>query len=608
MHRFRAWWGPIFLGWVVLAALVPAPRVAAQDLQQQRVLALYVTSPGAVGAAAFESVYQKTFAAALGNRLDFHSEFIDLARFSEPSYADALAAFLRYKYRRLPPDVILATTEAARQFVERFRDQLFPGIPVVFIERLTTPHPVPGMTGISAPLDLAATVDVALALQPRTARVFVVTGVSEFDRRYERVAREQLRRFAGRVGVTYLSGLTLADLERSVAHLPNDSIIYFLAFTEDGAGARLRSTGGVDRIAPLANAPIYTWHGAGMDHGIVGGRLYTNEIVAEQSAALALRILGGERPESIPVATVDPYLTLLDWRQLRRWGISEADVPKGAIVMFREVTLWGRYKKHVAGGLALMIFQTALIAGLLIQRARGRRMTAEMRENQAMLEASNRQISDLFGRLIAAQENERGRIARDLHDDVSQRVAGLSIMIAGLKSRLVGVAHDPEVTSSLAAMQRNTVGLAEGIRDLSHDLHPSILQHAGLVRALRHTCTQFETLHGTPVTFTADADVGPVDPDTALCLYRIAQEALGNVAKHARATHVEVALTRTPGGLQLTIADDGHGFDLASTRARPGGLGLVSIDERVRLLRGGVSIDTQPRGGTRLRILLPPRE
>ena len=106
------------------------------------------------------------------------------------------------------------------------------------------------------------------------------------------------------------------------------------------------------------------------------------------------------------------------------------------------------------------------------------------------------------------------------------------------------------------------------------------------------------------MTYTAGADVEPVDPDPALCLYRIAQEALGNVAKHARATHVEVALTRTPEGLQLTIADDGHGFDLAGTRARPGGLGLVSIDERVRLLRGGVSIDTHPRGGTRMRILL----
>ena len=114
MRRFRAWWGSILLGGVGLAALVPPVPIAAQEPPQQRVLALYVTSPGAVGAAAFESVYQKTFGAALGSRLDFHSEFIDLARFSEPSYADALAAFLRYKYRRLPPDVIMATTEAAR--------------------------------------------------------------------------------------------------------------------------------------------------------------------------------------------------------------------------------------------------------------------------------------------------------------------------------------------------------------------------------------------------------------------------------------------------------------------------------------------------------------
>ena len=342
-----------------------------------------------------------------------------------------------------------------------------------------------------------------------------------------------------------------------------------------------------------------------MDHGVVGGRLYSNEIVAERSAALALRILDGEKADSIPVAAVDPYLTQFDWRQLRRWGLDEAGLPAGAIVMFREPTLWNRYKGYVAGALTLMIFQTALIAGLLVQRARGRRMAAAMRENQATLEASNRQISDLFGRLITAQETERGRIARDLHDDVSQRIAGLSIMIAGLKSRLGGAADDSDVMQALASMQRNTIGLAEEIRHVSHDLHPSMLQHAGLVAALRQSCLQFEQLQGTAVTYTADSGVGPVDDDTALCLYRIAQEALRNVAKHAGASRVDVALTRTPDGLQLTIADDGHGFDLAGTRAAAGGLGLVSIDERVRLLRGGVSIDTQPRGGTRVRVLIP---
>jgi signal transduction histidine kinase len=167
-------------------------------------------------------------------------------------------------------------------------------------------------------------------------------------------------------------------------------------------------------------------------------------------------------------------------------------------------------------------------------------------------------------------------------------------------------ADDADVAESLAPMQRNTVGLADEIRHLSHDLHPSMLQHAGLVAALRASCAEFEKLQGTAVTYRADPGIETVDADTAVCLYRIAQEALRNVAKHSGARQVEVTLTGDAGGLQLTIADDGLGFDLAATRTVAGGLGLVSIDERARMLRGGVNIDSELRGGTRVRVLIPP--
>jgi hypothetical protein len=180
--RLRAWVGRVVFSCVVVALAQP---VRTQDDRQQRVLALYVTTPGAAGAATFEAVYQKTLGGALGRRLDFHSEFIDFARFSGPDYPAALRDFLHYKYTELPPDLILAPTEGARQFVERFRTELFPGIPIVFIDRVTSSPPEPGMTGISAALDLAGTLDLALTLQPATKRVFVVGGVSEFDRFYD---------------------------------------------------------------------------------------------------------------------------------------------------------------------------------------------------------------------------------------------------------------------------------------------------------------------------------------------------------------------------------------------------------------------------------------
>jgi two-component system, NarL family, sensor histidine kinase UhpB len=129
--------------------------------------------------------------------------------------------------------------------------------------------------------------------------------------------------------------------------------------------------------------------------------------------------------------------------------------------------------------------------------------------------------------------------------------------------------------------------------------------HAGLVTALRAFCEQFKRLHSIEITYSYDAELGHVAGEGALCLYRISHEALRNVARHADAGHVVVALSGTADSLQLLITDDGKGFDLAATRGKGSGLGLVSIDERVRLLGGSVHIETHPRGGTLMRVRIP---
>ena len=197
---------------------------------------------------------------------------------------------------------------------------------------------------------------------------------------------------------------------------------------------------------------------------------------------------------------------------------------------------------------------------------------------------SNAQIQSLAGRLITAQEAERIRIARELHDDVNQQLAALSISLSGLKRRLPSEAA--EAQQEVTRLQQQTITLSEEIRHLSHELHPGVLQH------------------GIAVTFHADAGLEEIPADVALCLYRVAQEALRNVARHAGARQAEVALTRRDDILELRIADDGQGFDLAAAR-RHGGLGLISIDERVRLVQGGVQIVTEPRRGTERRVRVP---
>ena len=226
----------------------------------------------------------------------------------------------------------------------------------------------------------------------------------------------------------------------------------------------------------------------------------------------------------------------------------------------------------------------------------GRELSASeagLRENQARLQASNQQISNLAGRLIASQETERARIARDLHDDLSQQIAGLSIALSALKHRLAGLGlqHGDELGSEVSSLQQRTAGLADNIRNLSHELHPSVLRHAGLTAALAAFCADVERQKKITITFTPEGDFASVSADTALCLYRITQEALRNVVTHAQATRADVRLRRIHDSADLTIVDDGRGFDIASRHGQ--GLGLISIDERVRLAGGTVSIVTE---------------
>ena len=239
----------------------------------------------------------------------------------------------------------------------------------------------------------------------------------------------------------------------------------------------------------------------------------------------------------------------------------------------------------------------------MLRTALERRRAETLRENETALRASYDRIHDLAGRLITAQEAERSRIARDLHDDVNQQLAGLSIALSNVKRRLQN-GGDATVQNEMTRLQQRTIDLADVIRNLSHELHPGVLQHAGLVAALKGHCAEVGKQHAIEVTLSAVDGLDGIPQNVALCLYRVAQEALRNIAAHAGARKAQVTLTSTGEGLELVIADDGQGFNLAKARD-VGGLGLISLDERVRLIGGSLTINTEPQRGTEVRVQVP---
>ena len=582
---------------VALLELAGATAVHAAQEGQRQVLVLYSTRRDAEIATIVDRELPRIVAEGLGEPLDNYSEYIDVSRFPDPAYQARFRDFLRSKYAGYRFDLVVAVQDVAVEFLANNRTELFPGTPVVFYANAKPRQRPERSTGIVVELSFSGTLALATALQPAVRHVFVVSGASARDKAYEAVARAQLQPFASSLSITYLSALATADLESRLAKLPANSIVYFLLVNRDGAGENVQPLEFLDRVTAAANAPVYSWVDSAMAHGIVGGKLRDQKAVATALGLLALRVLRGEPADSIPITSPDLDVNKLDWRQLQRWGIREARAPSGTLVQFREPSPWDRYKGYILSAVAMLLMQTALIAGLLVQRTRRRRAEQEVRGREAQLRTTHLRIKDLAGRLLNAQETERARIARELHDDVGQQLALLTI--------------DLEIVAASVQEQFETLGgdvvhraqeIATSVHDLSHRLHPTKLRLLGLAASLQALQRELSDADF-PVTFTYDDLPPTLPPDLTLCLYRIVQEALHNAVKYSQAHHVSVHLARGVEGLTVEITDDGIGFDVET--AWGAGLGLLSMRERLDAIGGVLEIHSKPGMGTRLKVWAP---
>jgi signal transduction histidine kinase len=211
----------------------------------------------------------------------------------------------------------------------------------------------------------------------------------------------------------------------------------------------------------------------------------------------------------------------------------------------------------------------------------------------------------LAGRLINAEEQERKRISRELHDDLSQEIALLAFDTGGLLA--MPFSSEGKIREQLSDLRTRIVELSQHVREISHRLHPSILDDLGLTAALNHLCEDFSAREGIKVLFTQEAVPEAIPAEVAACLYRVAQEAMHNILKHAQTGYVQMKLSGDSRGIHLSIQDTGVGFDSESLR-RPG-LGIVSMKERVLLVHGEFSIHSQPGQGTEVRVFVPmPKE
>jgi len=541
----------------------------------------------------FTEAFRSEVGQQMVDRVEFHDVAFESARYSSAASEGPLAEYLTALFASRQPDLVVTVGGPAAGFALKYRPRLFPATPMVFAAldqrhlRDATLGTNDAVVGIS--VDIPQVLEDILHVLPTTTNVAVVLGTSPLERFWLGEMHRQLEPFTNRVIFTWLTELSFSELQKGAATLPPRSAIIYAFFTADAAGVPYVEESALRRLHEVANAPIFGVFDTQLGHGIVGGRLMRVEESSRKAAQAAARILQGQPPGSVKTQPQVPSQPIYDWRELQRWHISEAQLPAGSVVRFRRPGLWEEHRWQIVGVTALCLAQTTLIFLLLIHRARRRQAEAAARDSAR--------------RLINAQEDERTRLARELHDDITQRLALLAID-AGYSE---GEASAPAGRAVNGKLKEDLVRLSDDVHALSHRLHPSVLDDLGLGEGLRMEC---ERLAGSKsLTINVNIAEGCARPpgDVALCLFRVAQEALRNIVRHAQARIIRISLRKLEGGLQLIVADDGVGFDSTLPREQPG-IGLVSMNERARQLGGTLEIDTAPGHGTTVLAWVPLKE
>jgi PAS domain S-box-containing protein len=699
--------------------LLVVSSAGAQLKQTRRVLILndlsLISSPGfaEIDQAILKGLQQSPY------QIELYNESLQLTLFPDEFSRGRFREGFIAKYSASKPDVIIVAGSASLNFIAESQESFIRETPIVFCtvlgdipDQLTSSNI--HFTGVMARLRPAETLNVALRLLPGTRHVVVVGGMGKFDERWEAIAKQAFQSYESKLEFTYLTNLTMPALLDRLRHLPNDTIIYHTAFTQDAAGKHfIDSAESVPLVTEAANAPVFVMDDIDLRAGTVGGDLVNWVDDASVAASMAVRILNGERPQDIPIRmSNDAYM--FDWQALHRWALNDSKLPSGSIIYNKPPNIWQIYRRYIIAGALVLLTQAVVIIALLRQRARRRKTEAELREsegrfrlvantapvmiwmsgtdklctyfNQTWLEFTGRSFEQEYGngwsegvhpedlkdcldtytaafdrreafqmeyrlrrhdgeyrwvfdygvprfnadgsfagyigsasdvterklaeealsslsrKLIEAHEEERTWIARELHDDINQRIAVVAINLESFKEDRPSSAD--RASRSIEDVKNLVQEIVSDIHTLSHRLHSSKLDCLGLKAAAAGFCRELSERQNVEVEFHTENVPNDLSKEISLCLFRVLQEALQNAVKHSGSRHFEVSLREGTNEIELTVHDSGSGFD--PEKAVSGhGLGLTSMKERLKLVDGQLHIDSRLQQGTTIHARVP---
>jgi signal transduction histidine kinase len=609
---------------VVCTFTLLAPLVRAQAIAPKRLVVLYWDNKEFPGNARFEQSLKAQLQLDRRQDIEYFPEYLEASRFPEQNTSVSFRKYLQAKYANRTVDVVVASADAPLKFLLENRDELFRNSPIVFVAN-DPPRPDAltsgaGMTGIHYKNAYRETVDLALRLHPGTKRVFVVSGTTQQDRRFEKLTTQELSGFK-KVEITYLTDLPLTELITKTRSLPPGSVILYVwqqSFNEQGK--LLESYEVLNRIAPGASAPIYGFGTVILGSGIVGGYLQGPEMSGAKAGEFVERILNGTSAREIPVEE-SQKVPMFDWRELRRWGLSESSLPPASVVRFKELTFWELYKWRIVSVITLVILQSILIAVLLVERRRRRRAKEALAELNAELETRIEARTAALHAKSRELETFAYSVAHDLKAPL-RGIDGYSRLLLEEYSKSL----DHEGQSFLQTIQDSTDEMNQLIDDLlaysrleRRELKTDRIEVAPIVNSLVEEKKREAAER--PVDFEIDVNGATVLAD-ASGLSQALRNYLDNAIKFTRNVadpHIEVGSKENPESCLLWVRDNGIGFDmkyhdrifdifqrLNVAEEYPGtGIGLAIVRKAMERMGGRAWAQSEPGHGATFYLEIP---
>ncbi len=603
--------------WVICSFFIGGMASRADAQAARRVLIVHsfgnVSPPSITRSIAFETKLTE----GLGAKVDLDEVSLDHARYGGTEMEEALVEYLRKRQAQWQPDLVVPIGAPACQFVNKYRERLFPQTPVIYTgigRGRAVPITLTNAAYVGEDINVPGLVDDILQIAPDTTNVVCVIGSSQIEQYWEVELQHDFARFTNHVGFTWMNELSFDQVLERVQHLPPHSFILLSLLNRDATGVTHNANEALKRITEVANAPVNGVYEDQLGLGVVGGHLYRAASEGDEAARIAIRILKGESPSNFPPELIPPTAPEYDWRQLQRWKISEERLPPGSIIKFRQPTVWEQHLYLILGSLLVVMIQSALIAGLVASRSRRRKAEAETRRWQQELAHVSRlstlwvlagslahELRQPLAAIVNSAEAGRQFIAGERKNDAEVLEALDDIAQQG---RLAG-----DIITQMRAMLKRDSGKMEP-QDLNLIVRAVIeMVHSDLVSRQVTPVLRLDPLlpsvkgHGVQLR------------QAILNLVLNACDAMAERSVGQRILTIESKRAATDDEVEISVADTGRGFSKDLLRdpfepfrtTKPNGLGLgLAISQSIVTAHDGRMAATNNNGsGATIKLTLP---